>query len=366
MPWCRGIGAWVVACSVAVMGALAPIAGGQSVAAAADGVAVDRCQPRTPEAPSPDWTELSDAEIATWIEWGGADEVSVKAWRLLGERFVAAWRARLAGDDELGRVVVGVHNLQDSEVESLKELLRPLSGGPVEVANRSFSRAEFTDFRKKVWNTIEATGGWSSHGTRDHAGLVEVMVLEECMGKVRDALVAATGRAPIEGADATAALKAVGHLNPLPQIEGWTAADGKPAVVLYPGEVTAALDYATAVMPLPGVPTTDDMKKSPRVSSTAKISGHARVKTSAKATVKVKVTVPGTAKPTGKVVVSWGKNAKSLKASKTVRVKKSARGTVTVRLPKLAKGTYVVTARFTPTDSSVTASIASKLKLRVI
>ncbi|MDR1152053.1 MAG: hypothetical protein LBK72_06205 [Bifidobacteriaceae bacterium] len=119
------------------------------------------------------------------------------------------------------------------------------------------------------------------------------------------------------------------------------------------------------VVPPPGIVSPGDISAS-HPASAVKLSSKARVKTSAKATVRVKVTVPGTAKPTGKVVVSWGKNTKNLKASKTVRITKSARGTVTVRLPKLAKGTYTVAARFTPADSSVTPSTTQKLKLRVV
>jgi methionine-rich copper-binding protein CopC len=379
------LGAWVLACSVAVGAgpAVAASAAGDSPAESPD---VGECAYQFGMAAGrQDWTTMSDAGIADALGVGAATQADVNAWRILGERFVATWTTQLPEDQGGWRVVVGVRDLQNSEVAALKERLRSITHVPVEVANRDFSRAEFFD----LTNRAMAAGGWVSNWIRPDAGLVIEEATVECLAPVREALLTATGKAPIEGAAADAAYAALMRPFGESEIAGWVPDDGQPAVLLRAGapvntavgggiaggwvvespppanEGQVTPEVVTPETPAPEVAPPDRGAKqvTSAVASRVKISSTARVAASSRAKVKVTVKVPGVRAPEGKVTISWGKGAKVT----TVTLKKSAKGTVTVRLPKLAKGKYKLTAHFVPADAHRVLGSASKVRgLRII
>jgi predicted secreted protein len=80
------------------------------------------------------------------------------------------------------------------------------------------------------------------------------------------------------------------------------------------------------------------------------------ITTHTKGSVTVTVTSPGTSRPTGSVVLSYGKK------SITKSLVSSSKGKLTFSLPKLKKGTYSVTATYKGSnDISASKSSAKKL-----
>ena len=99
-------------------------------------------------------------------------------------------------------------------------------------------------------------------------------------------------------------------------------------------------------------------KGKPKVTVKAK----KKVKAGKRAKLVVRVKAAGLARPTGKVIVKYGK--KSIKAKLVAKRK----GKVVVRLPKLAKGKYKITVTYKPNAKSknfVTKSTSKALTLRV-
>jgi hypothetical protein len=92
-----------------------------------------------------------------------------------------------------------------------------------------------------------------------------------------------------------------------------------------PGHV--AVQSTTIGRPVP--------KSAPKVSLTAV---NKRIPASTKARLRVAVTVPGVAKPAGKIVVTFGSK------SKTYTLSAAKNGKLTVTLPKLKPATYAITA----------------------
>jgi hypothetical protein len=311
----------------------------------------EECKPWGEFVPRPDWTQRSEADIQRAVAFGEVRQTEVDAWRILGDRFVATWGARRPGDTDMGRVMVGVWNLQDTEVEELNSRLASIADYPVEVALRTFSRADFVALTNRVLEAIN-TGGWSGYSVRDHAGLIFVDALPKCLSHVRAALIAATGQIPIEGAEADAVEAALveGGFG----TAGWTPASGRPEVLLRPNEVMeAGGDVGAAVTPV--------TSKTSLTTKTKKVSASSTLK------ARIKVKLSNGDRPIGKVRVYWRATSKNLKGSKVVKVTRASKGNLTLNLPKLPRGKYQLTARFVPTQKTIMKSPTSKkVSIRVV
>ncbi|MDR1151465.1 MAG: Ig-like domain-containing protein, partial [Bifidobacteriaceae bacterium] len=192
---------------------------------------------------------------------------------------------------------------------------------------------------------------------------VAVTYRAECLAAAAEAIQAATGQAPLQGADAAAFY--AGATSALTYANSWTPPPA-PVVLLTPGLAVTPLHGAIFVAPggtdgagfstssvsRSGV--TDAGKRAaPKVGAKTRVTAKvakAKIGRGTRATVKVTVKVPGSAKPTGKVAVSWGSRTKA------VTLKASAKGKVTVKLPRLSRGTYRLTVRYVDSAGKATSS----------
>ncbi|MDR0432785.1 MAG: hypothetical protein LBH48_05695 [Bifidobacteriaceae bacterium] len=357
--------------AVVLTGALA--SWGTVQAACASSPAVQASGTSTQAASDP----CDDVYTGGWQDWTQAGPQAApvagddfwKAFSILGDRFVDLW-SELDPDGNSRHLVVGVWNLKPSEVSSVEARLH--QGGVAAVVKAlPYSRAQVNALAGQVIEAMKQAGGWSSFGARHFIGAVEVVYRPECVAAAAVAIEAATGKAPLQGAEAAAFEQAAfAHIANGDQF----TPPLEPIVVLTGGVVEPAhMELAIAppsAPPAPPVPPTGSgtvglttVDKQARAKVKAKVSAKPtkkKITRGTKARVKVSVKVPKGAKAVGKVIVSWGEK------SKTVNLKASAKGKVTVKLPRLKAGKYRLTAQFVDQAGQVAPAWSKGANLTVV